>query len=518
MTPQSDLEIKGNFLTHPFAELVAEISHARLNGSLLVSNKDRKCVTYLREGRVVFAVSNALTSRLFDILLKRNRLTKDDLAQIPNFANDFEFAAFLEEKKFLTKPECDRLFAEQIEAIIVEILAWPEGDWSFSSLKRIRDGLDYDVDTKRLLFDYGRCMPVDAVLTRFRTMDERFHLAADFDTALNMTPDEAFVLSRMGEMPLTVADLSSVAAMSESKALHVIYTLWLGGFIVRNDWQHAFSGATIAAMRGAKLEIKQEAKLQAIKEPVTKAAEPETVLDLPIENEPEIVKTLEEYLEQVEKAETHYDLFGVDPKADTAEIKSAYFAFAKMFHPDKYHSEGGDILQRIQNAFTEMAQAHETLKNPEKREIYDYRMRKEISEREKRAAAGNIDNAGLQVEQAAENFDRGLQLLMDNESEQALPFLARAVHFDPKNARYHAYYGKALSADEKQRHKAESEMQTAVKLDPDNPTFRILLAEFFIQMNLLKRATGELKRLLDIFPSNREARNLLATLQTKAGG
>ena len=87
------------------------------------------------------------------------------------------------------------------------------------------------------------------------------------------------------------------------------------------------------------------------------------------------------------------------------------------------------------------------------------------------------------------------------------------VHFNPKNARYHAYYGKALSADEKQKHKAESELQAALKIDPNNPTFRILLAEFFIQFNLLKRAEGELKRLLDLFPSNREARDLLDSLQ-----
>ena len=100
-------------------------------------------------------------------------------------------------------------------------------------------------------------------------------------------------------------------------------------------------------------------------------------------------------------------------------------------------------------------------------------------------------------------------MLMDNEIDEALPFLARAVHFAPKNARYRAYYGKALSADEKQRHKAEAEIQAALKIDPNNPTFRILLAEFYIQFNVLKRAEGELTRLLAMFPSNREARELL---------
>jgi predicted Zn-dependent protease len=56
-------------------------------------------------------------------------------------------------------------------------------------------------------------------------------------------------------------------------------------------------------------------------------------------------------------------------------------------------------------------------------------------------------------------------------------------------------------------------MQAAVRIDPNNATFRILLAEFFIQNNLIKRAEGELTRLLNIFPTNREALDMLATLR-----
>jgi cytochrome c-type biogenesis protein CcmH/NrfG len=93
--------------------------------------------------------------------------------------------------------------------------------------------------------------------------------------------------------------------------------------------------------------------------------------------------------------------------------------------------------------------------------------------------------------------------------------LARAAHYAPKNAKYHAYYGKALSEDQKQRHKAETELQTALRLDPDNPTFRLMLAEFFVKMNLIKRAEGELTRLLAKFPSNRGARDLLESLKAK---
>ncbi len=514
MTPHSALEIEGTFLTHPFAELIAEIAQARVTGSLRATDGDKKCVVYFRSGIVVFAVSNARSSRLFDIMLRRGKLAKSDLAEIPNFANDFEFAAFLKDKNFLTKHEVDRLFSDQIESILVDLLTWESGEWSFSSLARIRDGLSYQVDTTSLLVDYARTLSVDKMLKRFRSLDERFVRSDQSESNYDLSPGEAFVLSRSIDGELSAQDLVHVAAVSESVALQLIYTLWLGGLLVRKDWQAAFSEGSISAMRSAKLELKVEAKpTEATTKPVeVKATVPEPVEDAKPVDE---VISLEEYLVRVEQALTHYDILGVDVKADTDELKRAYFFLAKMFHPDRFHSEGGEKLKRVQNAFTQLAQAHETLKTPDSREVYDYRMRKELADREKREASGTGSTAGVQTEQAAQNFERGFDILMNQDPDGAIPFLARAAHFAPQNARYRAYYGKALSADERQRHKAEAEMQAAVKLDPDNPTYRIILAEFFIQFNLMKRAEGELNRLLAIFPSNREARALLDSITAK---
>ena len=508
MTPRSELEIQGNLFTHPFPELLAEIAEARLNGSLRVSARETKCVIYFKHGRVVFAVSNARSTRLFDIMLRRGKITKEDLVQIPNFSNDFEFSAYLEQKNQLTKSESSRLFAEQIEGILVDILAWDTGEWTFSSLARIRDGLSFEVGTTQLIVDFGRCMAVDKMLSRFRSLDERFSRSEITQVGRDLTPDEAYILSQANDSPQTPSGLIGNSTMTDQAALHAIYTLWLGGLLIRNDWQPAFSQASIAAMKGAKLELRTEAKPLDI----TAATAAETTPD-PIpaiaerETAPEI--SLEEYLTRVENADTFYDILGVDSKAENDVLKRAYFSLAKNFHPDRYHSEGGEKLKQIQSAFTQLAQAHETLKNTESRDLYDYRMRKELEEREKRRSTGEAGDAGVRIQQAAENFEQGFNMLMDNEIDEALPFLARAVHFAPKNARYRAYYGKALSADEKQRHKAEAEIQAALKIDPNNPTFRILLAEFYIQFNVLKRAEGELTRLLAMFPSNREARELL---------
>ncbi len=332
---------------HPFVELVAEIATARLNGSLRIADKGRKCIVYFKSGRVVFAVSNERTARLFDILLRRNRLKKEDVTQIPNFANDHELAAYLEEKGFLTKREVERLFTEQIEDIVVHLMTWQSGDWTFSSLTRIRDGLNFDVDTRRLLVDYARCMPEATLLGRFRSLDESFERSELPEDGFELTADESFVLWCTNTGQLTAANIVAVSSFSEGKALHLIYTLWLAGLLERHDWQPAFSLASVSSMRHARLELKREAKMPGVPAPVIEqkpADEPRPVERLPVV--PEITISLDDYLERVEHAETYYDILGIDTRAGVDAIKRAYFAMARMFHPDKFHAEGGEVLRQ----------------------------------------------------------------------------------------------------------------------------------------------------------------------------
>lgn len=515
MTPRSDLEIKGNFLVHPFSDLLAETAAAALSGSLRLENERRKAVFYFKAGRVVFAVSNARSARLFDILLRRKKIGEEDLKRIPDYDNDIKLASFLQEKHFLNEPDRQRLFSEQIEGILIDALSWRSGEWTFSSLARIRDGLEFDVNVTGLLVDFARSLPDEGILGRFRSVDEKMERSGVSSKHLALTPSDAFILSRLEAGQLMLSELIDVSGMSQVAVLRSAYTLWLAGLIVRQSRRPAFPADAVASMRGARLALKREAKLpgvparpaggRAAKKPAEHAEVPS--------KEPELTISLEDYLKRVESAVTYYDILGVQPKADIDELKRAYFALARQFHPDRYHAEGGETLKRIQNAFTELAQAHETLKNVESREVYDYRMRKELAEREKAEQSGMTGHRSVQFAQAADAFEQGFTLLMDGNTEAAVPFLARAAHYSPKNPRYRAYYGKALSADESRRHRAESEMQEAVRMDPSNATYRLLLAEFFVDNNLKKRAEGELKRLLSVHPKNSEALNMLEALR-----
>ena len=528
MTPTNNLDLKGNFLAFPLAELLVEIAQARLDGSLRLSHESQKVIVYFNHGKIVYAVSNARSSRLFDILLQANKIDKKTLTEIPNFTSDVELGKALIEQNLFSESEIDELFSHQIEDILRESLNWNSGEWIFNPLARIKDGISFEINLPKLLAEYARNLAGEAIFHRFRSVQESFVAKPLAEATINLEPHEAFVLSRFSDAPMTIQEIQVLSGLPDSAIFQTLYALWLGGFLTRKNWNSAFSKHKIAHIHSANITLKRKEPTQFKAHVEAKIETPKPLADAPIETVTEEIPeetateekiTLEEYLVQTEKATNHYETLGVSLKAAPDEIKKAYFAFAKRFHPDLFHrTVKPELPQQIQNAFTKIANAYETLRDKDLREVYDYRLRKELAQLEERQASGKVagkTNEEQKETTAVEQFEQGYNLLMDEYFAEAAPFLARAVHLAPDNARYHAFYGKALSIDEKQRHKAESEIQTAIRLDPNNELYRIISAEFFILFGLVKRAEGELKRLLAIAPNNREAQTLLDSLQNK---
>jgi Tfp pilus assembly protein PilF len=65
------------------------------------------------------------------------------------------------------------------------------------------------------------------------------------------------------------------------------------------------------------------------------------------------------------------------------------------------------------------------------------------------------------------------------------------------------------------RRTAETELQAALKLEPDNASFHLMLAELYQRIGLRKRAEHEALRALSADPANKSARELLSSLASK---
>lgn len=517
MTSQNNLDIKGNLHKNPLAELVRETADAGLSGSFRVAHENQKAIVYFSSGRVVFAASNARRHRLFELLLRTGKISQKQLAEIPNFTGDIELGKNLEAKGLASKAEVAALFSEQIGEILKSAFLWTSGEWIFSPLTRLRETIEFDVDLAKLLCEYARNLAVAAIIQRFKDSPGSFGAKPSVSQKTDLLPREAFVLSRFEKTFLQVPEIKTISGLQENETLKILYTLWLGGFLFRQNWAAAFSERRISEILSAKISLKKDdsaapkkpeaAPVQ--KTPAPSSSERDAKPDLPKGISPD------EYLERTENAANFYEILNVAPDDDVSAIKQSYFALARQFHPDKFHQEkDSEFLKRIRDAFAQTAQAYETLKDADTRKVYDYKLGKNLvgqKPKEKSAASAPADSA----EAAKQSFEQGFRLLTEGEYEEALPLLARAVQLAPGVARFHAYYGKALSFDESRRHKAEAELQAAIKLEPQNAVFRLVSAEFYIQFGLFRRAEGELQRLLATSPQHREARALLDSLPKK---
>uniref|UniRef100_A0A1I7ZR98 J domain-containing protein n=1 Tax=Steinernema glaseri TaxID=37863 RepID=A0A1I7ZR98_9BILA len=65
---------------------------------------------------------------------------------------------------------------------------------------------------------------------------------------------------------------------------------------------------------------------------------------------------------------TYYDILGVDRTATTKDIKNAYYMLSKKYHPDVTGATPGSSCS---SKFVELSDAYDTLKDTEKRRIYD---------------------------------------------------------------------------------------------------------------------------------------------------
>jgi curved DNA-binding protein CbpA len=72
-----------------------------------------------------------------------------------------------------------------------------------------------------------------------------------------------------------------------------------------------------------------------------------------------------------DKFTDYYDLLGIDPKADRQDVKQAYLAKIKEWHPDK----NPDRAEKAEEKTKALNQAYHILGDPERRKNYDRMLR-----------------------------------------------------------------------------------------------------------------------------------------------
>ena len=231
------------------------------------------------------------------------------------------------------------------------------------------------------------------------------------------------------------------------------------------------------------------------------------------------------FIQKVNSGRSHYEVLTVNWDVTAEELKTVYYQLARRYHPDRFRSAEPTLVPQLEAAFARMTQAYDTLRDDNLRATYNSKLEARRKAQELADAAKSTTQPAQQetavegdtgiskAERAAAQFKEGVAALELGERKTALGLFASAASAVPNEARYRAYYGQLLAGNERTRRAAETELQAAIKLDPKNADYRVILAELYRDLGLKLRAKGEAERAVAADPNNRKARELLRALK-----
>lgn len=497
-------EMNGQLSEQPLAELIREISAKSLGGRLSLEHDRIKVVSYFEDGQLVYAASNLRNLRLREYLKKTELVSDADLARLNERLPDLELLKQLTAQKLLSATAADQLHTRQVSDVLRMALVWTEGKWDLESRSHLHEELNLKIDLNSLLLEASRRMSVDFIAVRFRNPAEVITPVTTPAINDKLLPPEVFLLSRL-DQPMPLSDLVAISGMGEPQTLRLVYSLALAGLLKREHWKSVFRDQQPRP-------VEKPAPL-----PTPAAEEPE-------EKPPDV----ETFLERVRTAQTYYEVLGVSGEVSAQSLKDLYYRLARNYHPDRFRKAEPALVKKIESAFARITQAYDTLRDDQLRATYDAKIQArrkadQLAQSAPKAttparqaepvAADTAEPSLPAAERAEAQFKEGFAALELGQRKVALGLFASAASAAPKEPRYRAFYGQMLAANEATRRAAETELLAAIKLDPQNAEYRVMLATLYRDLGLKLRAKGEAERAISADPNNRKARELLEALK-----
>jgi curved DNA-binding protein CbpA len=502
--------MNGQLSEQPLAELIRELSAKSLAGRLQLQHDRVKIVIYFANGELLYAASNLRQLRLRAYLVKAG-INEAALARYDERRPDLELAKALAKDHLLSPTVAEQIQTRQVTDVVRLALSWTEGTWEFDSKSHLNETPKFKTDTRHLLLEAGRRTPAKFVASRFRTSAELISTVSTPLTSDNLLPTEVFLLSRL-DHPTPLNELIAVSGLSENDTLVIVYSLGLAGLLQREHWKNAFRSQTSTTAP------EPEAQKQAAPEAEAEEEQPADEAD-----------DLESFLARLSNASTHYEVLGVSNESSPVHMKTKYYELARRYHPDRFRKAEASLLVRIESAFARITQAYDTLRDDRLRANYDAKLKARQKAQQLADAAPKpvapvtpppagsepTKDAGVSVaERAEQQFKEGFAALELGQRKVAIGLFASAANAVPNEPRYRAFYGKLLAEQEHTRRAAETELQAAIKLDPKNGEYRVMLAELYRDLGLMLRARGEAERAIASDPDNRKAKDLLRALKS----
>jgi tetratricopeptide (TPR) repeat protein len=210
-------------------------------------------------------------------------------------------------------------------------------------------------------------------------------------------------------------------------------------------------------------------------------------------------------LAEVIDKQNYFTMLGVTPETSVDNVKNAYIALAKVWHPDRLPTVLVDVKDQCARVFARMSEAHQTLTDAEKRKRYLTLMKEGGETPEQQEEIQNVVGASLE-------FQKAEICLKKNDLVQAEALARRALKMDPNQADYIALLAWVESMKEQTPEATQAriaELDRAIKINERCERAYFYRAMLYKRQNRDGPALRDFQKVAQLNPKNIEAQREL---------
>jgi tetratricopeptide (TPR) repeat protein len=313
-----------------------------------------------------------------------------------------------------------------------------------------------------------------------------------------MDEDEESILKSI-DGSRTVREIIMSSQISRERILRFIFALKVTGMVVLNQYPAGQEAPPPLPVAPPPLPVKQVEPPKAQQENI-----------LPLEDREIKNKILKKLT--VARNGNYFDLLGVNQMSTVNEIKRAYIALAKEFHPDRIpNSAGREVRKMAEELFQILTDAHNVLTDEQKRNEYV----KKLTQSSKVEAADDV----TRLLAAEGKFQAGEEYLKKKLFSKAAESFKEAIDIYPEEAEYFAYYGWALFQSEPENQeilkKARDAIATAITKNPKLDKAYLFMGYIYKGINRDDLAERQFEKAIQCNPDCTDALRELKLLDMK---
>lgn len=458
----------GSLKEYSLSDNLLEIRRSKKTGILEIRNDPISKKVYIKDGDIVYAISNQEEDSLAETLLKSGKITVDQYYQsvdLTKRTGKTQAAVFVE-LGYLKPIDIIWAARHQVDKIIMSLFQWEDGEFEFT---------EDTIPPEEVIS--MKLNPVDLIYRGIKRINSPVHISnicPPMDVIPNYRTDPMDVLQ---DIQLDDSDKAILSSINGSRTIQEILSISLGDSFQTMKTICAFFHTGI-------IEITE-----------SKGAG-EDAPEIPRE----VIKKIEDTYSKYEKM-GYYGILDLTESATQDEIKKAYYREVKGFHPDGYpYLMSSALKDKLNRIFTFINQAYKTLSDPEKKREYD----RQLSPKSERTISS--------AERAKAKFQEAVSEYKKNNFAQAADLFNQAVFLDSSVAKYHYYHGLTLNKLGKIK-EAGWAIEKALGIDHSNADYLAELGNIFLRLGFTLRAKSTLEKAIKFDPTNDRAAEVLQKIR-----